>query len=222
AGRGYGAFAAHSYDSSGNTAGMIFLPEGRNDRRKVPFACVRNNIRGAWTIAAHAHVERPVEPKGKSALRFVDLHGRQAEVEDDAVSSSFLGMRGEIGEAVFNERKPAAAGFLGKRCAGCDCMGVAIEADDAGARCSENKASIAAGAESPVYVEAAALQPEPVRHLACQHGNVASLAMSDSPAAAASRHSRTREGCSAAAVLAHAAAAAFAPSEPKRAPASVP
>src|ERR1700733_2778451 len=50
---------------------------------------------------------------------------------------------------------------------------VAIDGDDARAGRLEDGAVVAAGAESPVDVETAALHAEPVDRLAAEHGNVA-------------------------------------------------
>ncbi len=65
----------------------------------------------------HAHVERPVEAEGKAALGLVELHGRHADVEHDAVESrEILSARRcfHLGETGLREDQPAAA-LLDKR-----------------------------------------------------------------------------------------------------------
>ena len=52
---------------------------------KLALARGGDDIGGARTALAHTHVERPVEPEGKAALGFIELHRRNAEVEDDAI-----------------------------------------------------------------------------------------------------------------------------------------
>ena len=63
-------------------------------------------------VAAHAHVERAVEAEGEAALGLVELHGRDAEVEHDAVHSVDAGSSrataSQIGEAVLHQGQPAA------------------------------------------------------------------------------------------------------------------
>ena len=98
--------------------------------------------------SAHAHVERPVGPEGEAARRVVDLHRRDADVEDDAVDALAAMLAGdavEIGEAAFDQGQPTVGGR--QEClAGGDCLPVAVDGDDLGA-VGEDGAAIAAGAE---------------------------------------------------------------------------
>ena len=51
-----------------------------------------DEIGGACAAFLHAHVERTIEPERKASFGFVELHGRDADIEDDAVErSEFLG-----------------------------------------------------------------------------------------------------------------------------------
>ena len=60
----------------------------------------------------HAHVERPVAAEGEAALGLVELHRRDADVENDAVDALEAGFRGdrvERAEAAGHENEPALA-----------------------------------------------------------------------------------------------------------------
>ena len=93
----------------------------------------------------------PSSRNRKSARSFVKLHRRHAEVEHDAIGRGTACDRGQIGEAILDELKPAAR-FLNESGAACDGVVVAIDADHACARRLQNGARIAAAAESRVDI----------------------------------------------------------------------
>ena len=91
---------------------MALLAESEDDIGEIALARRVDDIGRARAVAAHAHVERPVEAEGKSALAAIELHGGDAEIEHDAVDRVVAGIARdgvEIGEAVLDQRQPAAA-----------------------------------------------------------------------------------------------------------------
>ncbi len=56
-------------DGAGDGARMTLLAEQENDIGEIALARAGDDIGRARALAAHAHVERPVEAEGKSALR---------------------------------------------------------------------------------------------------------------------------------------------------------
>jgi len=69
----------------GDTAGRTLLAE---TVEYIGQGCLPGGIdkvRGSRPLAVHAHIERAVGLEGKAACRVVDLHGRHADVEHNAV-----------------------------------------------------------------------------------------------------------------------------------------
>ena len=54
---------------------------------EIALGRARDDVGGARALAAHAHVERPVEAEGEAALGLVELHRGDAEIEHDAVDA---------------------------------------------------------------------------------------------------------------------------------------
>ena len=125
-------------------------------------------------VLRHAHVERPVEAEREAALRRVELHGGNAEVEHHAVDFRETGVaRGvvEIGEPVFDQCQPAVRRLHQIR-AQRDGASVAIDADHLAIGRGQHGARIAAGAEGGVDIDAAVANIEELDRGAAEHGNV--------------------------------------------------
>ena len=152
-----------------------------------------DDIGRARARARHAHVERPIEAEGEAALRRIELHGGDAEVEHHAVDFRETGVaRGvvEIGEAIFDQHEPSIRRLHQVR-AQRDSALVAIDADDFAIGRDQDRARIAAGAESRVDIDAAVANTEELDRGGAEHGNVVSGSANDSrKAAAARRHLR--------------------------------
>src|SRR5215470_6125974 len=64
----------------------LLLAVGFQDARKRRFGERVHQIRGGCSQARiHAHVERAVMTEGKAALGFIELEGRDAEIESDSI-----------------------------------------------------------------------------------------------------------------------------------------
>src|SRR3984957_16263038 len=177
---------------------MTLFAQNCDDESKVALSRARDDVGRARAVAAHAHVERPIEAKRKAARGIVDLHRRDADVEHDTVDRGHAADDClQIGEAVLDQIEPASglldqASALGNRAL------IAIDADDAGARRRQDRLRIAAGAERGIDVKSAVANAKPFDGAAAEHGNMTSRAASDSVAA---RHSsRAPSGFSAAAI----------------------
>ena len=133
-------------------------------------------------VAAHAHVERPVEPEREAAFGAVELHRGDADVEHDAVDLREAGAardRVELREALLDQRQPAAR-LLDQIGAERDRVRVAVDADHPAVGGREDGAGIAAGAEGAVDIDAAVTDVEKLDRRAAEHGNVAGRSASDS------------------------------------------
>ena len=88
---------------------MTLLAEQAEDAREIAGLEAVDDVGGTWACLRHAHVERPVGAEGEAPLGLVDLHGRHADVEHDAVGfgDCFVEMR----ERAMHEPKPAG-GFI--------------------------------------------------------------------------------------------------------------
>jgi len=71
-------------DRTGNSAGEPFLAEIADQLGELTFGQGRNQICGAWYLAAHPHIERPVRAKRKAALRRIELLRGDAQIEGDS------------------------------------------------------------------------------------------------------------------------------------------
>ena len=116
----------------------------------------RDDVGGARTVAAHAHVERAVVAEGEAALGVVELHGGDAEIEHHAVDrvEAALGAtpsRLEKRPSTSVSRPPAACTSSAPERDGAR---VAVDGDDR-SRGRQHGAAIAAGAEGGVDIDAA-------------------------------------------------------------------
>ena len=168
-------FAARRHDGAGDGAGAALLAEQKDDVGEIALGALRDHVGGGRTGRAHAHVERPVEAEREAALGRVELHGRHAEIEHDAVDRfdpEIAGDAVERGEFAFDQGQAPGRGFdLGLRRR--NRRGVAIDADDLRVRRREDRRRIAAGAEGAVDVDAAVMGSEVGDDLAQQHGDMA-------------------------------------------------
>ena len=188
-------------DGARDAARVALLAEDENDIGEIAFARAGDHIGRARALAAHAHVERPVEAEREAALGPIELHGGDAEVEHHAVDRVEAGAvrdAVEIGEAVFDQREPATR-RLHQVGAKRDCRLVAVDADDFAVRGGEDGAGIAAGAESGVDIDAAVVNVEEVDGGAAEHRNVGSASANDSRKAVAARGHSPAPGASRAA-----------------------
>ena len=175
---------------------MPFLAENENDVGEVALACRGDNIGRARPLAAHAHVERPVVPEGKSALRRCRAasrrrrgrarrHRRRRSLQSCATAS-------RLEKRSSNQRQPALRSHLRQAPARARArLASRSMADHLAVRGGKNGAGVAAGAEGRVDIDAAVTDIEEIECGAAEHGNVAGWSASDSrKAAAAHRHSR--------------------------------
>ena len=123
---------------------------------------------------AHPHVERTAQPERKAALGLVELHRRDADVHHDAVdgleaqSSTDVG---EIGKAILDQGQPTIRTINQIESTG-NRRPVAIDADDAGSRHSQDRAAVAAGAKGGVDIDAAIARLQQLDRLAPEHGDM--------------------------------------------------
>ena len=83
-----GASRRAAHDRARHRAGVALLAERRDDGGKIALGGVRHHVGGARPVAAHAHVERTVETEREAALRLVELHRGDADVEQHAVDGA--------------------------------------------------------------------------------------------------------------------------------------
>ena len=149
-------------------------------------------------LTAHAHVERALLPKREAALGFIDLHGRNTNVEDDAVEACDA-LRAcdafELGKARLDQRQPAARG-VDKVKARRDRAGIAIERQNFRVRGREDGGGITTGTEGRVEIEATGFRRQGFEDLHTKHGNVTGQSASGDvlKIAAARIHSRAPRG----------------------------
>ena len=198
AGRIDGLLASRLDDGARHRAGVALFAERRDDDGEIAFARARDHVGGARTVSPHAHVERAVEPEGKSARGFVELHGRNAEIEHDAVDRAHA----PAIDCKFEKRSSTSSS---RPCASLDQRGavrdralVAIDADHARARRFQDRARITAGAECGVDVKAAVAHREPVDGAAGEHGNVTGQVRQRQRCCRCRHHSRAPSGFAAA------------------------
>ncbi len=185
-------FVARLHDRPRDRPRETLLAERGDDGGKIAVGGGVDEIGGAKTLAAHAHVERTVVAEREPAFRLIELHRRDAEIEQDAVDRAMaetLRDMFEIGEAVFHQGEPALrlldqSEALGHRIA------VAVDADDARAAHIQDAARVPAGAERAVDGDAAIARRQKLQHLAGKHGNMTGQSASGRVAAAAHHHSR--------------------------------
>jgi len=80
--------AAFGADGARDPARPSFLSVSMQDLRQLGLGGGVDDFRRRGTGVAHAHVERTIGAEGETARRLVQLVGRHAEVEDDAVQGA--------------------------------------------------------------------------------------------------------------------------------------
>ena len=124
-----------------------------------------HEVRSRRPVCAHAHVERPVAHKRKAALGFVELHGRDANIEGDAVGAALTDEITHGRESIFNQPKGR---FLTELCGVSPRDGVAVERHHLGAA-GEERGAVAARPEGAVDDQLAGLGRQRHQHLREQH-----------------------------------------------------
>src|SRR5438094_8736258 len=117
-------------------------------------ARLRHHIGRARACARHAHIEGTIVAEREAALGLVELHGRDAAIEPDAIDRIVAMPRGdcgEIGEAILRQRKPAMTGG-DELSGGGERAGIAVDGDYVAVGGSEDRAAIATGAERRIEI----------------------------------------------------------------------
>ena len=112
--------------------------------------------------------------EGEAALRLTELHGGDADVEDDAVERQKISARrgaAEIREARLRQMQPSAE-FRRHRAARGDGLWVAVERQHPRAGRFEYRARISARAERAVEIFSARADAERLKRFRAEHGNV--------------------------------------------------
>ena len=151
----------------------------------------RHDVGRGRALAPHAHVERPFAPKREAPRGLVELHGRNAEVEQNAIDRRRAGDQAQIGKPVFDEIE-TPAGFCYEPRALRDRALIAVNADDPRAGRLQNRARVAAAAKRRVHINTAVVHREPLDRAADKHGNMPGHAFNDSPAVAHHHYSPPR------------------------------
>ena len=182
-------------DGAGDAARGALLAELIDEIGERALLHAVDDVGGAAPALLHPHVERPVGAEREAALRLVELHRGDADVEDDAVERQhFLARRlgGEIRETRLRKSEPPAE-LLHQRRTGGDRFRIAVERQHPRVRRRfENRARISARAECAVEIFSARARFERGEGFCTKHGNVpgGSACGSGSPLAAALHHSR--------------------------------
>src|SRR4029077_3131650 len=179
-------------DRARDRPGEALFAERCDDRRKISLGRSIQQIGGARSLAAHAHVDWAVVAEGESALRLVELHRGDAEIEQDPSDSCVPEPARnlfEIGESLLDHGEPAT-GLLDQPKPARYGIAVAVDADNPRARHVEDRPRVPAGAEGAVDVDATLARREIRDDLAGEHGNMTGRAASGRSAAAAPPHSR--------------------------------
>ena len=103
-------FCARPLDGAGDAPGLPLLAVDADDGGEVASGGLVHQRRGVGAASAHAHVERTVEAEGEAALRLVELHRGDADVEHDAVDRREVRPRGRARRDRRSCLRPASAG----------------------------------------------------------------------------------------------------------------
>ena len=162
----------------GDLAGVALLAELAEDRGQLALARLVDELAGGQLrVRVHAHVERRVDRVREAALGEVDLHARDAEVEQHRVGAHAV--RGELlehhrelaaQEAALHGRLLAEPLEVGPR------RRVAVDRDQLAlaAQISRQQLAVAASAEGRIHHRLARLHGERFPHLLSEDGNVIS------------------------------------------------
>ena len=123
----------------------------------------------------HAHVERTVGREGKAAVRSVQLHRRDADIERDGVDeadAAFAKHAVHLAEPLFDERQ---IGVRDERSAGFDRIGVTIESNHSSRPHPKQRARVAACSKSAVDRRFTRLDRHSGQHFVEKHRHVRRL-----------------------------------------------
>ena len=185
-------------DGARDPARGAFLAVSVEDVGEFLLAGAVDDVGGAAAFAAHAHVEGAIEAEREAPLGLVELHGRDPDVEHDAVQRR-QGQPFDHGieraEPGFDQCEPRLVGVAGE--AGRDGRRVAVERHDARSGGGEDRRRIAARPEGAVDVETAGPDRQGRDGLRSEHGMVSNRSASGevTPRAAIRHQSRAPGGC---------------------------
>ncbi|MNN24592.1 hypothetical protein D3C81_1380300 [compost metagenome] len=142
---------AAAQDGGGHPTRLTLVAVLLEDMGQRPVIPSVDEIGGGRPRVAHPHIQRPVAHEGEAALGLIQLHGRDANIEDSAVQLSLAA----LGEGLGQAREGGADQLELARIGGGDGVGVrlnrrvAVQTDDLGPAI-QNSASVAASAEGGV------------------------------------------------------------------------
>jgi len=87
--RAEGIARAPLFDGPGNTAGLFLLSQESEDANEIGDLCAVNDVGGGHSLTRHAHIQGSILLERETALRFVDLHRGDADIEHDAVEPAW-------------------------------------------------------------------------------------------------------------------------------------
>ena len=178
-----GACARARDDGAGDRARMALLAELEDDVGEIALGRLCHHVGGARAVAAHAHVERPVEPEREAALGLVELHRGDAEIEHDAVDRSWPNFCGDVDRAPRSAPRPASVVHRPTAPDPAPCA-TALWSRSMPMTCAigrrEDRARVAAGAERAVDIDAAVADVQKLDSRPREHGNVTGRSASDS------------------------------------------
>ena len=88
-------FGTTLFDGMRDARRLLLFAEKDEDADEIGNLGAIDDVGGRDAACRHPHVERAVLLKGKSALRLVDLHRRDADIEDDAIKPLLRRMIGK-------------------------------------------------------------------------------------------------------------------------------
>src|SRR5262249_31706673 len=159
----------------GDRPGPLLLAECADDGGKLALGQLIDEVACGRAGAAPAHVETAVLAEGEAALRLVELHGGDAEIERHAVdrSNSFpLGNVAHLGVAAEHEFQPAGKirfEDLGES----DGAWIAVDGEHVATRRLKEPAAITTGPERSIDEVLAVARLERLNDFGEHHGNVA-------------------------------------------------
>ncbi len=170
---GEGLLDPATQDGGRDPARLTLVAVELEDMGQRPVVPGIDDVGGGHALIAHPHVQRPVAHEGEAALGLIQLHGRDADVEDGAVQLGLaaflerLGQAREWGADQLEAIREVARHGLGERLH----RRVAIQRHDLGPAL-EDGAGVAAGSEGGVDDDIARLGGERLDHLGQQDGRV--------------------------------------------------
>ena len=144
-------------DGAGDLAGKAFFAEFADQPCEIILGKGCDKILGGRPGCAHAHVERPVEPKREAAFGLVELGRGDAKIERDPGNRS-VGDRPDqalhVAKIPLDDDEPPAMEASQFETAA-DGFGVAVYCEDTAFGRREQRQAVAAGAKSAVDVKGA-------------------------------------------------------------------